>query len=73
MALRQDIRVAPSVEIVAAGALAGLGTSGALALVLVAFEPTWLGLNPAARVEEIVGTGCALGALVGSFLGLTHV
>ena len=54
-------------------ALAGLGVGAALGVFLVAFEPGWLGLHPEARLEEIVATGGALGALVGSFSGLTRL
>jgi hypothetical protein len=66
----RDLRVWTSAQVAAIGGLAGLGTGAALALVLVAFAPTWLGLQPVARVEEIVATAGALGALVGSFLEL---
>jgi hypothetical protein len=55
------------------GALAGLGVGAALGVLMVAFAPTWLGLHPEARLEEIVATGGALGALVGSFRGLARL
>jgi hypothetical protein len=70
MAITRDFRVWTSARVAATGAVAGLGTGAALAVLLAAFEPTWLGLQPVARLAEIIGTAGALGTLVASFFEL---
>ena len=72
MAMRRDLRLWTNGEIAAVGTLAGLLIGIGIGVFLMVFGATWLGLHPEARLEQIVATGGAMGALIGSFSSLTR-